>query len=119
VTTTETDDATRAVATVDSVAAGLTAVRQRLRGHAGDLRVAGVHDGSVEIEFLGACNGCPALGFTFSAVVVPTVEALAGVTSVQSRQVRYSRFIAERLRATHPGPDEAPGPRDKGEAHVR
>jgi Fe-S cluster biogenesis protein NfuA len=80
-----------------SVEAELTSVRQRLRSHGGDLKVVDVaDDGRVEVEFLGACCGCPAVNFTFSAVVVPAIEAVEGTSKVSSKQARYSRLIAAR-----------------------
>jgi len=80
-----------------SVEAELTPVRQRLRSHGGDLKVVDVgDDGMIEVEFLGACCGCPAVNFTFSAVVVPAIEAVTGTSKVTSKQARYSKLIAAR-----------------------
>jgi Fe-S cluster biogenesis protein NfuA len=71
-----------------------------LRGHGGDLRVADPDgDGDLEVEFVGACRGCPALAFTYSAVVHPTLSSLEGVRSVRSRQVKLSPAIVARVRA--------------------
>jgi Fe-S cluster biogenesis protein NfuA len=90
----------------------LDAVRRRLRGHGGDLRIRAVDEhGDVDVEFLGACNGCPAIGFTFTAVVEPTLRGLGGVRGVKSRQARYSRFVAERVRHLCPAPDLTDRPR--------
>jgi Fe-S cluster biogenesis protein NfuA len=85
---------------VGAVTDGLRDVRRRLRGHGGDLNVTSVRDdGGVELEFIGACRGCPALAFTFSAVVVPAARELPGVTAVTSRQTRFSPAIASRVAA--------------------
>ena len=71
-----------------------------LRGHGGDLRVTDADgDGALEVEFVGACRGCPALAFTYSAVVHPTLSSLEGVRSVTSKQVKLSAAIAARVRA--------------------
>jgi Fe-S cluster biogenesis protein NfuA len=84
--------------------AELRHLRRVLRGHGGDLRVTEADcDGAVDVEFLGACRGCPALAFTFSAVVHPTLTSLEGVRSVRSRQVSLSPGIAARVRALSAG----------------
>jgi Fe-S cluster biogenesis protein NfuA len=77
----------------------LTEARRRIRSHGGDLRLVEVdHDGAAEVEFIGACRGCPALAFTFVAVVEPTLLAVDGVSSVTTRQGRFSRHVADRVR---------------------
>jgi Fe-S cluster biogenesis protein NfuA len=79
---------------------GVRLARQRMRGHGGDINFDTVSDdGDVQVQFVGACNGCPALAFTFSAVVMPTVSAVPGVASVTSTQVTYSPHIAARVAA--------------------
>jgi Fe-S cluster biogenesis protein NfuA len=79
--------------------AALTEARRRIRSHGGDLRLVEVdHDGAAEVEFTGACRGCPALAFTFLAVVEPTLLAVDGVSSVTTRQGRFSRHVADRVR---------------------
>jgi Fe-S cluster biogenesis protein NfuA len=52
---------------------------------------------------VGACNGCPAIAFTFTAVVEPALLGRAGVRSVRSRQVKSSEIIRRRLRALGAG----------------
>lgn len=82
------------------VAEGVEPVRRRLLAHGGDLQVTHVSpDGVAQVEFTGACSGCPALAFTFSAVVGPAVERLPGVTGVTSPQVKKSRFVMARVDA--------------------
>jgi Fe-S cluster biogenesis protein NfuA len=76
----------------------LASARRRIRGHAGDLTVTSVHDGHVEVEFHGACRGCPAVSFTHVAVVEPALLAVPGVTSVGSRQVHASAATKRRIR---------------------
>jgi Fe-S cluster biogenesis protein NfuA len=76
----------------------LVSVRRRVRGHAGDVTVSRVQDGNVEVEFHGACRACPAIAFTYAAVVEPALEDLPGVNSVSSRQVHASRATLERIR---------------------
>jgi Fe-S cluster biogenesis protein NfuA len=78
----------------------LDEVRARLRGHGGDVRVVAVDEsGEAELEFVGACNGCPAIAFTFTAVVEPALVGRAGVRSVRSRQVKASEYVLRRVRA--------------------
>lgn len=84
----------------EQVASGLEPVRRRLLAHGGDVRVTDVNaEGVAQIEFLGACCGCPALAFTFSAVVAPAVEELPGVHGVTSTQVKVSPYVMARVRA--------------------
>lgn len=91
---------TAVVPDADEVLTGLDDVRRRLRGHGGDLRVSVVSDdGAVELEFVGACRGCPALAFTFTAVVAPAATALSGVTDVTSGQTQRLPFVARRIAA--------------------
>jgi Fe-S cluster biogenesis protein NfuA len=77
----------------------LSPIRRRIHSHGGDVRVANVKEnGAVEVEFLGACVGCPAANFTFTTVVVPAIRDAAGDVQVTSGQARYSPLVAERLR---------------------
>jgi Fe-S cluster biogenesis protein NfuA len=76
----------------------LASVRQRLRGHAGDVVVAGVADGVVTLDYQGACRGCPALHFTHAAVVEPALEIVEGVTSVAPPRSNISPAVLERIR---------------------
>jgi Fe-S cluster biogenesis protein NfuA len=85
-------------ATVRGLNRALTTVRQRLRGHAGDVVVAGVDDGVVTLEYQGACRGCPALHFTHAALVEPTLERVKGVTSVTPPRSDISPAVLERIR---------------------
>lgn len=78
----------------------LDAVRARLRAHGGDVHVLAVDEsGEAELEFVGACRGCPAIAFTFTAVVEPALVGRAGVSSVRSRQVKASEHVRRRVRA--------------------
>jgi Fe-S cluster biogenesis protein NfuA len=73
-------------------------LRQRIRSHGGDIRIEAVDDdGTVDVEFVGACRGCPAIAFTYSVAVHPTLSTVPGVRAVRSRQVRFSRIIADRV----------------------
>jgi Fe-S cluster biogenesis protein NfuA len=77
----------------------LTDVRARLHSHGGDVRVLHVNEeGEAELEFIGACCGCPAIPFTFTAIVEPALMGRAGVRSVMSRQVRSSPHVMRRVR---------------------
>lgn len=82
----------------DELNSALVNVRQRLRGHAGDVVVASVDDGFVTLDYQGACRGCPALHFTHAAVVEPALERLEGVTSVAPPRSDISPAVLERIR---------------------
>src|SRR4051794_34505214 len=77
----------------------LVSVRQRLRGHAGDVVVVGVDDGVVTLDYQGACRGCPAVDFTHAAVVEPALEAVDGVTSVTPPRSSIAPAVRARIRA--------------------
>lgn len=77
----------------------LAFAQRRIRGHAGDLTVKSVRDGHVEVEFHGACRGCPAVSFTHVAVVEPALLAVPGVRSVSSPQVHASVATQRRIAA--------------------
>jgi len=99
-------------ATVRGLNRTLASVRQRLRGHAGDVVVASVDDGVVTLDYQGACRGCPALHFTHAAVVEPALERVQGVTSVAPPRSDISPAVLERIRRMtrrhRPIPDAAP-----------
>lgn len=84
------------------VVAALSTVKSRLRGHGGDVVVGDVTDGVVDLEFQGACRGCPAQGFTFVSVVEPAVRSVAEVTTVRSSRSHISPFVIERIRRLSP-----------------
>lgn len=44
---------------VPRVLAALDAARTYILSHGGDVRFCGLREGVVEVEFLGACQGCP------------------------------------------------------------
>lgn len=80
----------------------LRAVKSRLRGHGGDVVIGHISDGVVDLEFQGACRGCPAQAFTFVAVVEPAVRAVHAVTTVESSRSHISPFVVERIRKMSP-----------------
>jgi Fe-S cluster biogenesis protein NfuA len=77
--------------------AALAGVRARIRGHAGDVDVATVRDGVVELDFLGACRGCPAQDFTFLAVIEPTLLAVPGVKRIEPPRAVGSPYVRRRI----------------------
>jgi len=100
----------------ESVAASVEPVRKRLLSHAGDFEIARVSpEGVAEVGFLGACRGCPALAFTFSAVVAPAVREVEGVTDVVSPDVKASPFVMARIEALRQRHQTAV---DQGRAHA-
>ncbi len=73
-------------------------VRARLRGHAGDLIIHDIdEDGEVSIEFIGACSACPAIGFTYLAIVEPALTEIKGVNSIKTHQVHLSPAFRKRM----------------------
>jgi Fe-S cluster biogenesis protein NfuA len=84
--------------TVRALNSALTGIRQRLRGHAGDVVVAEVSDGVVTLDYQGACRGCPALHFTHAAVVEPALERVEGVRRVAPPRSDISPAVLERIR---------------------
>lgn len=58
----------------ERVEAALRAVRPMLNGHGGDVELVAVSPPSVEVRFLGACDGCPASSLTFYAGVKKAIE---------------------------------------------
>ena len=84
------------------VEAALSSVKSRLRGHGGNVVVGDIKDGVVDLEFQGACRGCPAQGFTFVSVVEPAVRSVSAVTTVKSSRSHISPFVVERIRKMSP-----------------
>lgn len=92
------------VPSIEEVDGALKGVRARLRGHGGDLEIVDVNeDGEVTVEFKGACRGCPAVGFTYGAVVETELMAIEGVESVRAEQVRMAPAVRRRIRAMAQG----------------
>jgi Fe-S cluster biogenesis protein NfuA len=78
--------------------AALASVRQRLRGHAGDVAVAEIADGVVTLDYKGACRGCPAVNFTHVAVVEPALFSVHGVKSVAPPRSDIAPAVVARIR---------------------
>jgi Fe-S cluster biogenesis protein NfuA len=78
--------------------AALVHVRRRLRGHAGDVAVAGIADGVVTLDYRGACRGCPAVNFTHVAVVEPALAGVDGVKSVAPPRSDIAPAVVDRIR---------------------
>jgi Fe-S cluster biogenesis protein NfuA len=91
---------------------------RRLRGHGGDFRIVGLEKGDLGIEFLGACCGCPAATFTYTAVVEPTLRAVPGVDTVSVSGAHISKHVARRILALQ-GPESMCSHEEREEArHV-
>ncbi|WP_214367678.1 NifU family protein [Pseudonocardia sp. H11422] len=80
------------------VQVALKAVKSRLRGHGGDVTVRDVSDGIVDVDFQGACRGCPAQAFTHVAVVEAALTTVPGVTGVKSSRSHLAPAVVERIR---------------------
>lgn len=85
--------------TMDEAQAALEKwVRQAIRGHAGDVTVVAVsEEGDVEVEFSGACRACPLQPVTFGCAVVPALQVIPGVRSVNCDSVRVSAHALRRM----------------------
>jgi Fe-S cluster biogenesis protein NfuA len=81
------------------VQAALKAAKSRLRGHGGDVAVRDVSGGVVDVEFQGACRGCPAQAFTHVAVVEAALATVPGVTRVTSSRSHLAPAVVERIRS--------------------
>jgi Fe-S cluster biogenesis protein NfuA len=90
---------TSAAPTLAALDEALVSVRQRLRGHAGDVTVAGIEDGVVTLDYQGACRGCPAVNFTHIAVVEPALGTVEGVRSVAPPRSDIAPAVLKRIRA--------------------
>lgn len=76
----------------------LVDIRARIRGHAGDVIVSDVKEGSVSLEFLGACRGCPAQAFTLTAVIEPALLSVKGIERVEAPRMASSPAVLKRIR---------------------
>lgn len=84
---------------IEAATERLRDARARLRGHGGDVEVRRIsEDGELELEFTGACRGCPAIGFTYGAVVEPALDGLPGIKAVKANQVNLSSSAIRRIR---------------------
>jgi Fe-S cluster biogenesis protein NfuA len=73
-----------------------------LRSHGGGVWVSSLEDGVLEVQWQGACVGCPLRPMTVAAVLEPAFEDIEGVERVEAG-VRLSPRTRERLRAcVHP-----------------
>jgi Fe-S cluster biogenesis protein NfuA len=86
------------------VEAVLTArVRPMLKSHGGGIAVREIDErGVVRLAWLGACTGCPLRPITTAGLVQPELEAIHGVTEVDTG-FRVSKAAAERLSRIHRG----------------
>jgi Fe-S cluster biogenesis protein NfuA len=78
----------------------LTFIRPLLKGHSGDLTIAGIEDGVVTVEFHNACHSCPAISVTFAGLVRSRLMQVEGVRGVKSGQVHASQRALDRIAAT-------------------
>jgi len=78
----------------------LSYIRPLLKGHSGDLTIAGVEDGVVTVAFHNACHSCPAISVTFAGLVRSRLMQVDGVREVKSSQVHASRRALDRIAAT-------------------
>ena len=73
-------------------------VRPLLKIHGGGIDLRAVSEGGrVELEFQGACRGCPLKSVTYALGVRQKLLQLPGVREVSVRGVRLSRAALERV----------------------
>lgn len=87
-----------------NLATALDELRARIQAHGGDVRAIVADGRTVELEFVGACRGCPALPMTFMSVVRPTLLASSTVSEVTCSQVNVSDEARRRLESLWAGP---------------
>jgi Fe-S cluster biogenesis protein NfuA len=84
----------------DGVARALAAIRPLLRGHGGDVELAGIgEDGTVTVAFRGACEACPNISMTYVGPVRTALLAVPGVREVKSADVHASPRALARIAA--------------------
>jgi Fe-S cluster biogenesis protein NfuA len=75
-------------------------IRPLLHFHGGDVRVAEIStDGSVHLEYVGACHGCNLQVVTHFVTVRERLLKVEGVTEVVTRGVRISDAAQRRITA--------------------
>ena len=78
----------------ERIEAALESVRPMLASHGGDVELVKVAAPSIEVRFVGACDGCPASALTFHAGVKKAVQdACPEITEIH--QVKGSRGTSE------------------------
>ena len=79
-------------------------VRPLLKIHGGGIDLRAVSEGGrVELEFQGACRGCPLKSVTYALGVRQKLLQLPGVREVSVRGVRLSRAALERVDRCYAG----------------
>lgn len=81
----------------EALASALNEIRPRLRGHAGDMTVHQPAPGTVQVQFEGACESCPAMAVTFAGLVRTRLLEIDGVTRVEAPQVHASPATLNRI----------------------
>lgn len=73
-------------------------IRPLLRKHNGDVVLKSFKDGVVEVEFLGACCGCPASRITLEDIVeselkqhLPEVKRVTAAQAVSDEMIAFAR----------------------------
>jgi Fe-S cluster biogenesis protein NfuA len=75
-----------------------------LRSHGGGVAVRSLRDGVLELEWQGACLGCPLRAMTVVAVLEPALLGIDGIDRIEAG-VRLSAAARDRIRACAPRPE--------------
>ncbi|MGE4238999.1 NifU family protein [Ramlibacter sp.] len=83
-------------------------VARFLDSHGGAVRVGRIAaNGDIHLEFLGACESCPAAAATFYSRVLPAIRGIPDVGTVTTSKANISKAAIDRLtnlssRVAHP-----------------
>jgi Fe-S cluster biogenesis protein NfuA len=74
-------------------------IRPFLQSHGGDVELAGISDGVVEVRMFAACGACELKPVTFAARIRATLLAVPGVAEVTCGAVAFSSQRLDQIAA--------------------
>jgi Fe-S cluster biogenesis protein NfuA/nitrite reductase/ring-hydroxylating ferredoxin subunit len=82
----------------ERIESALASVRPMLASHGGDVRLVSVEPPAVEVELMGACDGCAASALTFRAGIAKAVQnacpEISEVIQAKGRAGSAARFVS-------------------------